>query len=130
MAPPFLKGALANWLFRSGKSRRVLFGPLRGLRFRPSPTTGLAPFYSGVERFVQRAFVDHLKGGQVALDVGANWGIHSLLMARLVGPTGTVWAFEPFPSCFKELNDHVRLNDMQALITTFPVALGNSSAER
>lgn len=36
-----------------------------------------------------------LKPGMVAIDVGANYGVFSLLMARLVGPTGKVVAYEP-----------------------------------
>ena len=38
-----------------------------------------------------------LKPGDCALDIGANIGLVSLLMAKLVGPTGRVRAFEPNP---------------------------------
>ena len=37
-----------------------------------------------------------LEGG-VALDVGANVGLHTIVMSRLVGPAGRVFAFEPDP---------------------------------
>jgi len=33
--------------------------------------------------------------GQRAVDIGANFGVYTLAMARLVGPGGKVWAFEP-----------------------------------
>lgn len=36
-----------------------------------------------------------VKPGMVALDIGANLGWYTLLMARLVGPAGGVVAFEP-----------------------------------
>lgn len=36
-----------------------------------------------------------LSPGMVAIDVGANYGVFSLLMSRLVGPTGRVLAYEP-----------------------------------
>jgi FkbM family methyltransferase len=43
--------------------------------------------------------VDELvRPGTVALDVGANWGLFTARMARLVGPAGTVHAFEPDPA--------------------------------
>jgi FkbM family methyltransferase len=41
-------------------------------------------------------FVRRLLGpGMRAIDIGANYGIYSLTMARAVHPTGSVWAFEP-----------------------------------
>jgi FkbM family methyltransferase len=36
-----------------------------------------------------------VRAGNVALDVGARWGTHTALLARLVGPAGLVHAFEP-----------------------------------
>src|SRR5690606_21019832 len=35
--------------------------------------------------------------GDVALDVGANFGVYSLSMAKRVGPLGRVLSFEPAP---------------------------------
>ncbi len=41
-------------------------------------------------------FLRHLlQPGQRVIDIGANYGVYTLSMARLVGPTGHVWAFEP-----------------------------------
>ena len=39
-----------------------------------------------------------LKPGMVAIDVGANVGYFSMLMAERVGSAGRVQAFEPNPS--------------------------------
>ena len=33
--------------------------------------------------------------GQVVIDVGANYGVYTLSLAKAVGATGKVWAFEP-----------------------------------
>lgn len=38
-----------------------------------------------------------LKPGDVAVDGGANRGVHTVEMSRAVGPTGIVYAFEPSP---------------------------------
>lgn len=46
----------------------------------------------------------------VAIDVGANWGLDTLLLSRLVGPTGRVLALEPYPRAFAELQWHIRAN--------------------
>lgn len=41
-------------------------------------------------------FLRHLlKPGQKVIDIGANYGVYTLPMARTVGPTGHVWCFEP-----------------------------------
>jgi FkbM family methyltransferase len=41
-------------------------------------------------------FLRHLiQPGQRAIDIGANYGLYTLSIARLVGPSGRVWAFEP-----------------------------------
>ena len=39
--------------------------------------------------------------GRVAWDLGANAGIYSALLSKLVGPSGKVYAFEPVPDTFK-----------------------------
>jgi FkbM family methyltransferase len=36
--------------------------------------------------------------GDVAIDIGANYGVYSYLLSRAVGPKGRVYAFEPIPS--------------------------------
>src|SRR6516225_1120287 len=36
-----------------------------------------------------------LKPGMTAIDVGANLGVYALPIARLVGPNGRVFAYEP-----------------------------------
>ncbi len=41
--------------------------------------------------FVRRA----LRPGMRAVDIGANYGLYTLAMARAAGPQGAVWAYEP-----------------------------------
>lgn len=36
-----------------------------------------------------------VKPGNTVVDVGANYGVYALSLARKVGPSGQVWAFEP-----------------------------------
>jgi FkbM family methyltransferase len=50
--------------------------------------------------------------GAVVLDVGANVGIVTLPMARVVGPTGSVHAFEPHPAVRSRLKRNVALNNL------------------
>ncbi len=48
--------------------------------------------------------------GEVCVDVGAYRGVHSVMMSDLVGPVGTVVAFEPAPQNFKILQHNLRRN--------------------
>src|SRR4051812_19690833 len=43
----------------------------------------------------------YVQDGDCVVDVGANVGFISVLLARLVGPGGQVHAFEPDPSSFR-----------------------------
>jgi FkbM family methyltransferase len=52
-----------------------------------------------------------LRPGMRAIDIGAGHGLYSLTMARLVGRTGGVWAFEPASVAAAMLRQSVALND-------------------
>src|SRR5262249_7912556 len=75
-----------------------------------SDVTGLSPWYSGVERDHQRTFEKMVRAGDVVVDIGANWGIHTLYLSRLVGLNGLVISLEPFPLAFSDLQWHIRAN--------------------
>jgi len=51
-----------------------------------------------------------LKPGQVAVDIGANIGMHTIIMANRVGPTGRVVVFEPDPHPLARLKRNLALN--------------------
>jgi FkbM family methyltransferase len=57
-----------------------------------------------------RAIGKFLKTGDVAFDVGANVGTHSLAMSRCVGPLGKVHAFEPVPDTAWLMRENLALN--------------------
>lgn len=52
------------------------------------------------------------------LDIGANIGFHTLLLADLVGPEGKVFAFEPDPENFSLLVKNLKKNDY---FNVFPI---------
>lgn len=65
-----------------------------------------------------------LKSGDVALDVGANIGAHTLGMARMVGEKGRVIAFEPTKYAFDKLVANAKLNpNLQSIITPNQIML-------
>lgn len=69
--------------------------------------------------FVRR----YLRPGMRVLDIGANYGVYSLLAARAVGETGTVWSVEPgqhaasYLRSSKEANGFANLNVVDAALS-------------
>lgn len=63
-----------------------------------------------------------VSAGEIAFDIGANIGLHSILLSRLVGPFGHVYAFEPNSELIPALSRTVaELGN----VTLHPVALSN-----
>lgn len=62
--------------------------------------------------------------GDSIIEVGANIGTESLLYAAIVGPTGRVASFEPFPDNVKMLRRQIELNQFEQL-DVFPNAVGD-----
>ncbi|MCC6640525.1 MAG: FkbM family methyltransferase [Deltaproteobacteria bacterium] len=62
--------------------------------------------------------------GDVAIDLGANIGIVAFQMARCVGPTGRVHAFEPQPDLVKRLAEDATANGYTQIVV-HPVALSD-----
>lgn len=128
MRDNFLKTFLKKTYFRKNSTHYIWFGPIRGMKFRVSEIGGLEPLYSGVERRHQKAFRELLKPGDIAIDVGANWGLHTLYLSRLVGETGRVVAVEPYPGAFEELRWHIDINHCQN-VTLQNLAAGDEEKE-
>jgi FkbM family methyltransferase len=54
--------------------------------------------------------------GHQAVDVGANYGVYTLSIAQVVGPTGTVWAFEPTSSTAAFLAQGIAVNNFTQVV--------------
>ena len=67
-----------------------------------------------------------LKPGETFLDIGANVGFYTLIAAKVVGRTGSVYAFEPAPNTRAGLERNIQLNDF-GNVTTVPVALSDAT---
>lgn len=64
-----------------------------------------------------------LKPGDGVIDVGANIGTHTLALAKLVGPTGAVYSFEPQRAIYDILRSNVAANGLEN-VSTFCAAAG------
>jgi FkbM family methyltransferase len=63
-----------------------------------------------------RAIPRLVRPGDTAFDVGANVGLYSVLLSRLCGPAGRVWAFEPVPDTYWRLRETLALNHCENVI--------------
>ena len=62
-------------------------------------------------------FLRHLlQPGQKIIDIGANYGVYTLSMAKCVGVAGRVWAFEPASSTAALLSDSIALNKYDQVV--------------
>ena len=98
-----------------------------------SPKESATPWTVGGYCFLERVFEPNtencirrlLRPGQTAIDIGANIGYVSAVMAQSVGSSGKVWSFEPVPSTFQLLRLCPSLNGF-AHMTPRALALGAS----
>jgi FkbM family methyltransferase len=110
------KNLVQNAFFPEGSIRTVLFGPCRGLHYRIFPGYGWAYLYGGWERDLVRQMARLIAPGSTVYDLGANYGMHTLLFARVVGSSGRVYAFEPHPDVFSCLKEQLDLNDFRTVV--------------
>lgn len=67
--------------------------------------------FLGVYERHERAFLrGYIQRGWTCVDIGANVGFYTLLLAQLVGPSGQVFAVEASPTNFDRLRRNVSLN--------------------
>lgn len=87
-------------------------GALEGYRMKVDWTKHRSFAYGTWEPEVVRVISENVSPGMVALDIGAHSGFYTLMLSKLVGPTGKVIAFEPLPANFRILEENVALNEI------------------
>ena len=68
------------------------------------------------ERHQAELFEEHVEPGSVVVEVGAHIGSHTVSIARLVGPWGRVYAFEPQRKIYRELYHNLALNGLTNVV--------------
>ncbi|MBI3615708.1 MAG: FkbM family methyltransferase [Candidatus Omnitrophica bacterium] len=77
------------------------------------------------EPLVWERLMAQAREGDVTVDVGAFIGLYTIALAKRVGPSGKVIAFEPNPQTFEELKRHVELNGIDHQVKLIPAAVSN-----
>jgi FkbM family methyltransferase len=96
----------------------------------PYETIGAGIYCYGVfDLIVAEVITRLLDKDETALDIGANIGQFSILMARLVGSKGSVLSFEPHPVLFKKLNQNLEEYLNLGIVRVYNIAIGESPAD-
>lgn len=84
--------------------------------------------YKGLWRELDEVEVMHrfVRAGDVVFDIGANVGLHSIVLSRLVGPKGKLCVFEPNAELLHALKFTI---EQLGNATLSPIALSNKDAE-
>jgi FkbM family methyltransferase len=81
------------------------------------------------EAGVARVLRDRVRPGATCIDVGAHIGAWALQLARWVGATGRVIAFEPNRATAGVLRRHLRMNGFEAIVAVEESAVGAGEGE-
>jgi FkbM family methyltransferase len=101
----------------------VAAGGLQGLRLSLDLQQEKDYWLGTYEPDLQAAVADLVGPGMLVYDVGANIGYISLLLARRVGDTGHVYAFEALPANLQRLRLNLELSGLSARLTVVPAAV-------
>lgn len=131
-ATPFrpLRNAYFRAFLRLVRGRRVV-KTVEGMTFDLdlSEMIDVGIFLHQYERDVVAVIERLARPGWSVFDIGANIGAHALRFARLVGPSGRVYAFEPMEYAFTKLRRNIALNG-DANTHPFNIALSDRDVPR
>jgi Methyltransferase FkbM domain len=110
------------------KLHSILRGPGRGIRMYLNPAlAGVRVIVGRYEPPLMRWMKRTIRPGNVVFDIGSNDGHEALIAAKLVGPTGRVFAFEPLDEVRALLHRNVDANpELAPRITILPFMVGKT----
>lgn len=86
-------------------------------------------FWGEYERATNEIIREHVGKGDTVVEAGSNIGTETILLSKLVGETGKVYAFEPVPSVYSILKANTALNFMEHNVQVEPLCLGAENTE-
>ena len=98
---------------RSSTTLRVIAGVNDGRRFHMNLADSLynGPFFLGdYEPEIGAVVRSLIRAGDHTIDIGANYGWYTTLFSKLVGQSGSVHAFEPTATGYRDLEQSCTLN--------------------
>jgi|SRR5690348_10163279 len=115
----FLRGP-REAIFRFGNG-----GPGEGMQFSCLTSHRYYFVRDDFERELMKPITTLVRPGSVAFDVGAHFGFWALMLSRLCGDSGKVFAFEPSPTNRARLQKNLAINSIKN-VEVVPVALSDT----
>lgn len=110
---PFMK-SLESFVISHAKANFVI---IEGHKMYLDPKDSLDLSLHGSYETLETEFVkSEVTKGDVVIDIGANIGYYSLILAKIVGDKGKVFAFEPAPDNFSLLKKNIEINDYKNVV--------------
>ena len=98
-----------------GNGRMMIRTQLGAALLAPAHDLSLTPvlmLHGTFEQPLQRFLARTIRRGDAVMDIGANFGVHTILMAHAAGPDGTVIAYEAVPDLADLLRDNLTMNGL------------------
>ena len=68
--------------------------------------------------------LNHLvKPGNIVVHLGTHIGFHDVVLGKIVGPTGHVYAFEPNPESYDIVKKNLVINNLDNIFTLYPLGV-------
>jgi methylase of polypeptide subunit release factors len=106
----FAKSCVVVILGKEAKPRKIMRGGAAGYRIWVSPSENLGYLLGTDERHLQGVIGKYVSAGDTIYDIGANVGYVSLSLAKQVGASGQVIAFEPVPRNIEAFRRNIEIN--------------------
>ena len=78
--------------------------------------------YEPIETRILKKFASE---SNVVVDIGANVGYYTIELAEMLPPSGKLISFEPVTTSFNQLEQNIKLNKFEKIITTFNLGLSD-----
>ena len=105
----FKERTIKHVTYRPGKEFDIVIDPRNGYLDQQVYAKKL------YEPHIVKEFVDNIQEGDVCIDIGANIGHHTIIMAHSAGPSGKVYAFEPIPYIREQMLESLGLNHIHTV---------------
>ncbi|MEE9200225.1 MAG: FkbM family methyltransferase, partial [Candidatus Brocadiales bacterium] len=119
---------LHEFIYKVVKPKGVILITCQGNKmYVDGKDEGIVPYLlmQGVyDKRLTKLFKKLIKPGMIVVDVGANIGYYTLIVAKLTGNDGRVYAFEPEPNNYRLLVKNIEMNGYTN-ITPIQKALSN-----